>query len=491
MAGDAIKIVIEAEDKASAQAINAAKNIESAVKGVKETGAKAKASTEFIGVLAGQLGGSQLQQAAGGVAAITEKVGQFSEVMKAGGAGAMAFQAGITLLVTTLSFNLGKAIGESIFGVQELKDEFGETQTQVEAFTARMNEAANKGFKEKLEDLSLIRDPAKQQNEAVAAFEEIQKSINKAYDSFHHRQREIEKLTMENGLLGDNQDAINNLILENNQYVDTIDNLEKQKVALADVYGERANNIKAIKDQQKAEDEAAAKAKQTQASIESQLKKNHFAYLELTKGVEAARMAQLADEGIDETNAKRIVFAEKATRLEKERADAKKKVDDDEAARIQRLASLEDGELAKLKEQKILLEEGQEAANRFKLEQQGLSKEAAARIANEQAAIDLAKTLAEDAKKQQEDARLAAEQADKASLDRQKKQGELAKKLAEKPQLMSVEQRLVSRGVNEDTQKDIAANTLKTVERLEDVAAAIRDQSKPQGADALQLEFVG
>jgi hypothetical protein len=462
MAGDAIKIVIEAEDKASAQAINASRNIENAVKGVKETGQKAKASTEFIGVLAGQLGGSQLQQAAGGVAAITEKVGQFSEVMKAGGVGAMAFQAGITLLVTTLSFNLGKAIGESIFGVQELKDEFGETQTQVEAFTARMNEAANKGFKEKLEDLFLIKDPAKQQNAAVAAFEEIQASINKAYDSFHYRQREIEKLTMENGLLGDNQDAINNLILENNQYVDMINNLEKQKVALADVYGERANGIKAIKAQQKADEEAAAKAKQTQASIESQLKKNHYAYLELTKGVEAARMAQLADEGVDEVNAKRITFAEQATRLEKERADAKKKADDQEAQRIQRIADLQASELGRIKEQKILLEEGEEAANRFRLEQQGLGKEAAARIASEQAA-----------------------------LDRQKKQGELAKKLAEKPQLMSVEQRLVSRGVNEDTQKDIAANTLKTVERLDAVAEAIKNQSKPQAADALQVEFVG
>jgi hypothetical protein len=491
MAGDAIKIVIEAEDKASAQAINAAKNIESAVKGVKETGQKAKASTEFIGVLAGQLGGSQLQQAAGGVAAITEKVGQFSEVMKAGGAGAMAFQAGITLLVTTLSFNLGKAIGESIFGVQELKDEFGEARAQIEGFTQSMINASDKGFKEKLEDISLIKDPAKQQNEAVAAFEEIQKSINKAYDSFHYRQREIERLRGETDILGNNDEAIAMLELENEQYNATIASLEKQKWALSDVYGERANNLKAIKAQQKAEDDAAAKAKQTQASIQSQLKKNHFAYLELTKGVEAARMAQLADEGIDETNAKRIVFAEQATRLEKERAEAKKKADDDEAARIQRLASLEDSELAKLKEQKILLEEGQEAANRFKLEQQGLSKEAAARIANEQAAIDLAKTLAEDAKKQQEDARLAAEQADKASLDRQKKQGELAKKLAEKPQLMSVEQRLVSRGVNEDTQKDIAANTLKTVERLDAVAEAIKNQAKPQGADALQLEFVG
>jgi hypothetical protein len=147
MAGDAIKIVIEAEDKASAQAINASRNIENAVKGVKETGAKAKASTEFIGVLAGQLGGSQLQQAAGGVAAITEKVGQFSEVMKAGGVGAMAFQAGVTLLVTTLSFNLGKSIGEAIFGVQELKDEFGEARAQIEGFTQSMISAGIKDSK--------------------------------------------------------------------------------------------------------------------------------------------------------------------------------------------------------------------------------------------------------------------------------------------------------------------------------------------------------
>jgi hypothetical protein len=461
MAGDAIKIVIEAEDKASAQAINASKNIENAVKGVKETGQKAKASTEFIGVLAGQLGGSQLQQAAGGVAAITEKVGQFSEVMKAGGVGAMAFQAGITLLVTTLSFNLGKAIGESIFGVQELKDEIGEARAQIEGFTQTMISASDKGFKEKLEDISLIKDPAKQQNEAVAAFQEIQVAINKAYDSFHYRQQEIERLRGETDILGNNDEAIAMLELENEQYNATIASLEKQKWALSDVYGERANGIKAIKAQQKAEDEAAAKAKQTQASIESQLKKNNYAYLELTRGVEAARMAQLADEGIDETNAKRIAFAEQATRLEKERADKKKKDHDDDVARVKRIADFQTSELARIKEQKTLQEKGEEAANRFRLEQQGIGKEAAAQMASEQAA-----------------------------LDRQKKQKDLAKKLADKPQLLSVEQRLVSRGVNEDTQKDIALNTLNAAERLKEVVAAIKDQPKPQAADALQVEFV-
>ena len=461
MAGDAIKIVIEAEDKASAQAINASKNIESAVKGVKETGQKAKASTEFIGVLAGQLGGSQLQSAASGVAAITEKVGQFSEVMKVGGAGAMAFQAGITVLVTTLAFNLGKAIGDSIFGVKELKDEFGDAQAEVEKFTAKMNEASNKGFKEKLEDLSLIRDPVKQQNEAVAAFDAIQKSINEAYDNFHFRQREIEKLRMSEGLLGNNQEAIDGLIVQNNQYVETINNLEKQKVALADVYGEHANNVKAIKEQQKTEDEAAAKTKARQESVVSQLRKANYQYIELTEGIEASRTAQLADEGITGIDAERIVGAEKLAKVEQAKADAKKKDEDDEKARLTKIADLQKSETARLEEQRVLLTQGQEAANRFRLEQQGLSKDAAARIASEQSA-----------------------------LDRQKKQGELAKKLAEKPQLMAVEQRLVLRGASEDVQKDIAANTLKTVERLDAVAEAIKNQAKPQAADTLQVEYV-
>jgi len=89
-------------------------------------------------VLAGQLGGSQFQAAAQGIAGITEKVGQFSEVMKAGGMGAKAFQAGITLLVTTLAFNLGKSLGEAIFGVQELKDEFAEAQAEMDGFIGKI-----------------------------------------------------------------------------------------------------------------------------------------------------------------------------------------------------------------------------------------------------------------------------------------------------------------------------------------------------------------
>ena len=76
MASESVKILIEAEDKASAQVASATKSIESNVKAVKETGAQAKGSIEFIGVLAGQLGGDKFASAAQGVAGITEKVGQ-------------------------------------------------------------------------------------------------------------------------------------------------------------------------------------------------------------------------------------------------------------------------------------------------------------------------------------------------------------------------------------------------------------------------------
>jgi hypothetical protein len=114
---ESVKILIEAEDKASGQAAAAGKNIEAAVGKIRDVGGKAKASTEFIGVLAGQLGGAEFASAAAGVAGITEKVGQFSEVMKTGGTGALAFKAGIGALVGIMSFQLGKSIGEMIFGV--------------------------------------------------------------------------------------------------------------------------------------------------------------------------------------------------------------------------------------------------------------------------------------------------------------------------------------------------------------------------------------
>jgi hypothetical protein len=462
MAGDAVKIVIAAEDKASAQAMSAAKNIEASVKGIKETGQKAKASTEFIGILAGQLGGGQLASAAQQVAQITEKVGQFAEVQKLGGAGANMFKAGLAALVGMMSFQLGKSIGEMIFGVQEIKDTLAEATEDTNAFSAALRALSDKEFADTLEDISLVRDPKARQQAAHDAFQGIEKELAKAYDNMYFRLNQIDKLKLEFDPLGNNIDTINQLTLESNLQVDIIDNLNKQKAKLVELYGPRANQVKAIKDQQKAEDEAAAKAKQIKDSALNQLKKANYQYIELTKGIEASRQAQLADEGITGIDAERIILAERAADIAKKNADDKKRADDEEQARLKRVADLQASEIQRLEEQRILLTQGEEAANRFRLVQEGLSEDAAARIAAEQTA-----------------------------LDKQKKQSELAKKLAEKPQLMAVEQRLVMRGASEDIQKDIASNTLKTVEKLDQVTEAIKAMPKQGNANNFQLEFVG
>jgi hypothetical protein len=55
---------------------------------------------------------------------------------------------------------------------------------------------------------------------------------------------------------------------------------------------------------------------------------------------------------------------------------------------------------------------------------------------------------------------------------------------------MAVEQRLVMRGASEDIQKDIASNTLKTVEKLDQVTEAIKAMPKQGAENNLQLEFV-
>ena len=122
---------------------------------------------------------------------------------------------------------------------------------------------------------------------------------------------------------------------------------------------------------------------------------------------------------------------------------------------------LRKSEADRIEEQKVLLSQGEQAAHSFRLQQQGLAKDEADRIAAEQAGID-----------------------------KIKKQKELAGKIAEKPALMAFESRLTMRGPSEDTQKNIAENTLKTVDKLDEVKTAIQNIPKAQSADGPQVTMV-
>ena len=444
MASESIKILIEAEDKASMQVASASKNIEQSVKGVKETGQKAKASVEFFGVLAGQLGGSQLQSAAGGVAAITEKMGQFSEMMKVGGAGAMAFQAGLTLLVTTMSFKLGQSIGEMIFGVRDSEKAFSEAKAEADAYAAALVAAGNQKFSEQLEDIQLIRDPEAKQQAAVDLFRSIEKGINNSIESMNFYQAQVDEMdaSIIPDPFGDQTEIRNQLQQQANAQADIHASLQEQLQTVSKQFGARAQLVQTIKNQQAAEDAAAAKAAQSFNSGMATLKQLGFQYDELTKGRDAARAAQLRDQGIGDADIKAILMMDGMIAKEKELQAVKDKARQAEEGRLTQVENLAKSELQRLEEQKVALEQGQQAAHAFRLTQQGMDKESAEAIAAAQAAMDASTKAA-------------------------------GQKVQPAAALQATESRLMIRGPKEDSQKKIEQNTQVTAEQSKLMNAAI------------------
>ena len=140
------KVIIDAEDLASKKIADAARNVDRSIKSIKETGQKAKASTELFGTLANTLGGSQLGQYAGQLGQLTEKVSQFSEVSKAGGAGALAFKAGLASVVAVIAFQVGKAFGNVIFQTEKMERAFNRTKEAAAELNAELSKSRDTAF---------------------------------------------------------------------------------------------------------------------------------------------------------------------------------------------------------------------------------------------------------------------------------------------------------------------------------------------------------
>lgn len=457
MASESVQILIEAEDKASAKIASATQAIDQNIKSVKDTGAKAKASTEFLGVLAGQLGGTELASYAGQLAGVTEKVGQFAEMQKVGGAGALLFKAGLVSLVATLAVNIGQSLGNIIFQTDKWNKKLEEARQQIRELAQATAGVQNLRFSQDMEEIELIRDPDEQQQVAHEYFTNVSNDLKTVEVSLARNISELDKMKKAWNITGE---AKANIKIKQ----DEID-LEREKVAqlvdqqnqLSNVYGKRALAIKAFKE----ETAAIEKKKQLDADSLSQIKALRNQYDELTMGVLEAKKAQLLSEGRSEQDAQIIVNMQKMVDLEKEKADAKKKADEEEKARIQKIDDLRKSELERLQEQKIAIEQGEQAAHAFRLQQQGLDKGTAEAIAAAQAAMDKA---------------------------REKKDV----KPIEQTSNAAFESRLLSRGPREDDQKKIVENTKMTVEQLSKVEEAIKklEPTKTDSKPNVKIEVI-
>jgi hypothetical protein len=448
MASESVKILIEAEDRASAQVEQTARAVEASVKGIKEVGAKAKASTEFVGVLAMTMGGTEIGGYASQLAAITEKVSQFSEVQKAGGAGALAFKLGLAGLVGVLGYQIGSALGNAIFQTEKYAEQLknaAEANRQLIDATAKLS---NANLADTIQEIELIRNPEEQIAEAKRVYEQFDKNILGTEAKLKASEKTAAKMRGQWNMTGEAKASLQMAEEQVEQDRAQLRLLVDQQRTIGEKFGWEAREVEAKKKANAEADAAEAKQKQVlQASIDK-LKELRNQYDELTLGVDAARAARMKEAGLSDGDIAREQTLQRLVDAEKKKAEAEKQAQQEREANAKRVADLQKSEITRLEQQRIELTKGKEAAAAFALEQQGMDAATASRIAAEQARL-------EEAKNQMTQKGVEAAQPNTA-----------------------MQSRLLTRGKNDDAQAQIKENTKVAAESLKTIAQLFQEQQK-------------
>jgi hypothetical protein len=432
---ESIKILIEGEDQASATVAAVEAKTKATLNNIKETGGKAKASLDFVGALAGQLGGSEIGAFANQLAGITEKTSQFTAVAKGGGAGALAFKAGLAGLVATAAISAGKFLGDWIFQTEKFAKSVEEAKAKMQEMISATKSMQSEAFSESKVDIELIRDPDKKKAAYQDLLKTVQDDIQKASQYVTQSEKAVEKWNASWNILADDRAAAD-------QARGDLEN-DKAKLTALQEQEKQLNKILGIDVERAAIRKANQEAEADERAIENLAKR-----LEMEKAVnaESESVSKLRGEvkqqismdmdfgGSEEDfseNLKRII-AENEQSLRSRFADATQKVDVEidqtivgdenkakalaiaeemeflkqiqslekeiQADRAKALASQEEAakktseaysqEISKIEEQIMLLSEGKEAAKVFALEKQGIAAEDAKRIVEMQRRLE-------------------------------------------------------------------------------------------------------
>jgi hypothetical protein len=472
MASESVKILIEAEDLASAKIAQASMKIEQNVKDIKSVGQKAKASTEFIGQLANQLGGSEIAGFAGQLAGLTEKVSQFSEVSKAGGAGAFAFKAGIVGLVGAMSFGFGQAIGNAIFETDRWKKELQDATEASKKLNAELIRFSDLRIGDQIQSISLLGSPEEQEKATAALVESLRDQARQAAKISADSRAELKAMSTFDddanifGSLGVETNAKqrrDELELQIKLQDDLSNSISKQAVELERKLNFEMQNAKVAK--QTAETQASSNyiaSLREQLAIEKAIGDEKFK-LEAQKTAKGADVSVAAGLLKELDAQKQLVEAANKAAQEKEQ-----KIKQEEANR-KRIIDLIANENTKNQERLVLLNKGTEAAKVFSLVQQGV-----------------AQTEAE---------RLAAESERISRLEKDKQNREEVNKTLMQPQ-EAFQSRFLTRGPmsnpNERLEKEAEKQT-RLQEEQKKLLESLRENTKPRPVNVkdVRLEVVG
>lgn len=391
---EGVEILISADDQASKVLGNVAKNVDAKVKQIKEVGRGAKASTEFVGTLANSLGGSQFASYAAGIAQLSERIGNFSEVSKAGSAGALAFKAGLLGVAAVAGFKIGSMIGDWAFETEKWRKQLSEANELLKIAGEEISRTDSIKLSFRTEKAELLgevesRKLLNQLTEEAFAIETQIKATKAA------------QLKDNEGLIGYARYLAGNseIIKEANKEEIAISQnklelINKEKDAIAAKLSPYKLEIEALKEANalKKQNDLYIKSLSDEVELLKQSKDTRAGIEALQKSGGDAQAAAKIETLLKEKDALLAV----AEQEKKNQADAEKAMDK-QIADAEKIANIRKDELTKLEEQRILLTQGKEAAAAFALEQNGLDKATAAKIAAEQTKLD---TLGEKQKEQ-------------------------------------------------------------------------------------------
>lgn len=394
-----VELLISADDQASEVLDKVADNVDAKVKQIKEVGGKAKASTEFVGVLANSLGGSELAQYAGGLAQLTEKIGAFSEVSKAGGAGALAFKGGLAAVALVVGYKIGEAIGNWWYDTAKWNAELEKANALLNTSASRIADVMTTSLSIDTEKISLIADTEEQRREMISWHNELANQAEEYSNLIKETEARLKsEETVMQRIFGLSEAQKASDAAETAEFKKSLEVVEKERLAVQNKIRLDVEELRLLKEK-------------------VDLKKKNDDYIK-TLGEEvallkASKTERAAIEAMQKTGGN-LEYAGKAEALIREKdallakAEAQKKADEDakkaadeQIKATEKIADLKKSELAKLEEQRILLTQGKEAAHAFALEQQGLDKALASKIASEKFKLDKAAEKVHDQGPQQ------------------------------------------------------------------------------------------
>lgn len=408
----------------------------------KDVGGKAKTTTEFIGTLASLTGNSEIAGLASQLAGATEKVSQFSEVSKAGGAGAFAFKLGLVSLAAAGGAAVGKFLGDIIFETKKFTREMARATEASKELETRLSKTRDNLAANMRQDIELIRDPAEKQAAYKALLSQLEKDIQGVTGNVSASQKAVDEWADSWQITGNRKEYAKQAQeqLENDKA--RLEALREERDELQKITSERARQIEEIEKANEAKDKSESYIATLREEIE---------YLAATKEeqikLDAARNTTIEDRGEaeklllerDAINAKREAqeeLEEAQKRAEEDRVKAAEQAAADAQREIDRV-----GDLVKAEEQRI-------AMKRFEMDQQQQLRQSSAAAAAEMVrAQELMNSGIDEATAKQTAA------------------AEAAAAVAIRVQEAVKAQELMNQGVDENTAKRLAAAEAETQTR--------------------------